>query len=60
MSTPAAMTDNDQEPRKSAAPRHSRRHRRQRGKNLVVFGVLLALIVLFFVLTLVRMEPPGG
>ena len=30
-------------------------HRRQRGKNLVVAGFLLALVVIFFLLTLVRM-----
>lgn len=30
-------------------------HRRQRGKNLVVAGFLLALVVIFFVLALVRM-----
>ena len=30
-------------------------HRRQRTKNLVVAGFLLALVVIFFVLSLVRM-----
>jgi hypothetical protein len=30
-------------------------HRRQRGKNLVVAGFLLALVILFFTLTIVRM-----
>ena len=30
-------------------------HRRQRGKNLVVAGFLAALVVIFFLLTLVRM-----
>lgn len=30
-------------------------HRRQRGKNLVVAGFLLVMVVLFFVLTIVRM-----
>jgi hypothetical protein len=30
-------------------------HRRQRGKNLVMFGFLLALAVIFFALTVVRM-----
>ena len=30
-------------------------HRRQRAKNLVVAGFLLALVVVFFLLTLVRM-----
>jgi hypothetical protein len=30
-------------------------HRRQRGKNLVVAGFLLAMVVAFFVLTIVRM-----
>jgi hypothetical protein len=60
MSETTVMSAPDLEPRKSGAPRHSRRHRRQRIKNLVMFGVLVGLIVLFFVLTLVRMEPPGG
>jgi hypothetical protein len=32
-------------------------HRRQRGKNLVVAGFLVALVVVFFVLTVVRMGP---
>ena len=32
-------------------------HRRQRGKNLVVAAFLLALAVIFFVLTIVRMGP---
>ncbi len=30
-------------------------HRRQRAKNLVVAGFLLVLVVLFFLLTIVRM-----
>ena len=30
-------------------------HRRQRGKNLFVAGFLLLMVVLFFVLTIVRM-----
>ncbi|MDI1284845.1 MAG: hypothetical protein PSV46_10640 [Reyranella sp.] len=30
-------------------------HRRQRGKNLVVAGFLIVMVVLFFVLTIVRM-----
>jgi len=30
-------------------------HRRQRTKNLVVAGFLLALVVIFFVLSIVRM-----
>ena len=30
-------------------------HRRQRGKNLVVAGFLLVMVVSFFVLTIVRM-----
>ena len=44
-----AMADN--------RPGDSDRHRRQRGKNLVVAGFLLALAVVFFVLTIVRMGP---
>jgi len=43
------MTDN--------RPGDSDMHRRQRGKNLVVAGFLLALVVVFFVLTIVRMGP---
>jgi hypothetical protein len=30
-------------------------HRRRRGRNLALAGVLLALVVLFFILTLVKM-----
>jgi hypothetical protein len=30
-------------------------HRRQRAKNLFVFGALLAMCAVFFVLTIVRM-----
>lgn len=30
-------------------------HRRQRYKNLAVLGVLLAMVVLFYVLSIVRM-----
>lgn len=30
-------------------------HRRQRGKNLVVAGFLLAMVAAFFILTIVRM-----
>lgn len=30
-------------------------HRRQRGKNLVVAGFLVVMVVIFFVLALVRM-----
>jgi predicted anti-sigma-YlaC factor YlaD len=33
----------------------SKRHRQQRGKNYALLAVLLAIIVLFYVLTLVRM-----
>jgi uncharacterized membrane protein len=38
-------------------PGDSDMHRRQRGKNLVVAGFLVALVVVFFVLTVVRMGP---
>ena len=38
-------------------PGDSDMHRRQRGKNLVVAGFLVALVVIFFVLTVVRMGP---
>ncbi len=30
-------------------------HRRQRGKNLFVAGFLIVMVVLFFILTIVRM-----
>ncbi|HEV7544832.1 MAG TPA: hypothetical protein VGO42_09765 [Reyranella sp.] len=36
-------------------PGDTDRHRRQRGKNLFMAAFLLALAVIFFVLTLVRM-----
>jgi hypothetical protein len=38
-------------------PGDSELHRRQRGKNLVVAGFLVAMVVVFFVLTIVRMGP---
>ncbi|HZB52685.1 MAG TPA: hypothetical protein VE527_03620 [Reyranella sp.] len=38
-------------------PGDSELHRRQRGKNLVVAGFLVVLVVMFFVLTIVRMGP---
>ena len=38
-------------------PGDSDMHRRQRGKNLVVAGFLVVLVVVFFVLTIVRMGP---
>jgi hypothetical protein len=38
-------------------PGDSDMHRRQRGKNLFVAGFLLVLVVVFFVLTIVRMGP---
>ena len=36
-------------------PGDTDQHRRQRAKNLVVAGFLLVMVVLFFVLTIVRM-----
>jgi uncharacterized membrane protein len=44
-----AMVDN--------RPGDSEMHRRQRGKNLFVAAFLLVLVVIFFVLTIVRMGP---
>lgn len=38
-------------------PGDSDMHRRQRSKNLVVAGLLLVLVAIFFVLTIVRMGP---
>jgi len=38
-------------------PSDSDMHRRQRGKNLVVAGFLVVLVVMFFALTIVRMGP---
>jgi hypothetical protein len=34
---------------------HSERHRRQRGKNIALLVVLLALVGIFYAVTLVRM-----
>ena len=48
----AAMTEDRR-------PGETDMHRRQRSKNLVVAGFLLALVVIFFVLTLVRMGGQG-
>jgi uncharacterized membrane protein len=36
-------------------PTDSDMHRRQRGKNLVIAAFLVALVVIFFALTVVRM-----
>jgi hypothetical protein len=44
-----AMADDDRRPGDSDM------HRRQRGKNLFMLVVLLAVVVLFFILTMVRM-----
>jgi len=33
-------------------------HRRRRGRNLALAGVLLAFVVLFFVVTLVKLKGP--
>jgi len=38
-------------------PGDSDMHRRQRGKNLVVAGFLVVMVVVFFALTIVRMGP---
>jgi uncharacterized membrane protein len=43
----------------ASRPGDSDRHRRQRGKNLVVAAFLVALVVIFFLLTLVRMGGQG-
>jgi hypothetical protein len=40
-------------------PGDSDMHRRQRTKNLVVAGFLLALVVIFFILSIVRMGAQG-
>jgi hypothetical protein len=40
-------------------PGDSDMHRRQRSKNLVVAGFLVALVVIFFLLSLVRMGGQG-
>ena len=40
-------------------PGDSDMHRRQRTKNLVVAGFLLALVVIFFILSIVRMGGQG-
>ena len=40
-------------------PGDSDMHRHQRTKNLVVAGFLLALVVIFFLLSLVRMGGQG-
>jgi hypothetical protein len=37
-------------------PGDSERHRRQRSKNLFMFFVLLAIVAIFFTLTLVRLR----
>lgn len=49
----AAMAERDQ----SRRPGDTDRHRQQRVKNRVVLGIIAGLMVLFFVLTIVRMTP---
>ena len=41
-------------------PGDTDRHRRQRTKNLFMFGFLLAIAVIFFLLTMVRLGGPPG
>lgn len=43
------------EEKKNDRPRGRDVHRRQRSKNLVVLGLLVALVLLFYVLSIVRM-----
>ena len=38
---------------------YSKQHRRNRGRNLALAGVLLFLVVLFFVVSLVKMSGSG-
>lgn len=40
-------------------PGDSDTHRRQRTKNLVMAGLLLGMVVIFFLLTIVRMGGKG-
>lgn len=40
-------------------PGDSDMHRRQRTKNLVMAGLLLGMVVIFFLLTIVRMGDKG-
>jgi hypothetical protein len=47
------MADNDRRPGDSDM------HRRQRGKNLFMLAVLLAMAIAFFVLTVVRLGGAG-
>ena len=49
-----AMTNDDRRPGDSDM------HRRQRGKNLFMLAVLLALVLLFFILSMVRMGGGGA
>jgi hypothetical protein len=46
----SVMADNDRRPGDSDM------HRRQRSKNLLMLGILLAIAAIFFALTLVRMR----
>ena len=48
-----SVVTNDMDGRR---PGDSDRHRRQRGKNLFMFWVLLAMAAVFFALTLVRLR----
>ena len=40
-------------------PGDTDRHRQQRGKNLIMFFLLLSMAVIFFALTVVRMGGKG-
>ena len=37
-------------------PGDTDRHRQQRGKNLIMFAALIAMVAIFFALTIVRMD----
>ncbi len=51
----SAMADQ----RKRPDPGDTRRHRQQRGKNLAVLAVLVAMVVLFYLLSIVRIGGAG-
>ncbi len=38
----------------------SERHRERRGRNWAVAGILFALVVIFFIASIVKMQQEGG
>jgi len=57
--TAAAMDQKQDNKTRRPDPGASPRHRRQRGKNLAVLALLVGMVVLFYLLSIVRMGGAG-